>query len=126
MNEIYQNSENLRINRFWTQADACASSVFRKSMEQIEPEKGSGNYFKVYPVPSSDYVFINYSFNEEVQYPKLKVYDINGRLLLNRGIDKKVGQILLDKNDLQAAGVYLCQIVAEGKILFSNKIIFTE
>ena len=100
--------------------------VFRKSMEQIEPEKGSGNYFKVYPVPSSDYVFINYSFNEEVQYPKLKVYDINGRLLLNRGIDKKVGQILLDKNDLQAAGVYLCQIVAEGKILFSNKIIFTE
>ena len=27
MNEIYQNSENLRINRFWTQADACASSV---------------------------------------------------------------------------------------------------
>ncbi len=67
-------------------------------------EVNSLNDFKIYPNPSSDYL----NFNHKIEY--VKIFDIQGKLVLNRKINSNNLNISELKN-----GVYIVEVFSENK-----------
>jgi predicted secreted protein len=88
MIEIYQYSENLKINRFWTQADACASSDLTVEFQAD---------------PDSEYSF--------------ELYTANGQIIDRKQIisDGKVTKVVFDIQTLDSGPYFLIIISKDGK-----------
>jgi hypothetical protein len=67
-------------------------------------EVNSLNDFKIYPNPSSDYL----NFNHKIEY--VKIFDIQGKLVLNRKINSNNLNVSELKN-----GVYIVEVFSENK-----------
>ncbi len=74
-------------------------------------KSSSSTTVKIYPNPSDGVFYFN--LNELVDAESWKVYDLNGKVILSKHLDKRSG--VIDLGDYQA-GVYLLQIVTNEGI----------
>lgn len=82
-------------------------------------------YITVSPNPASDEVFFNISIAQEPQDITLTIYDINGKVVHQKK------QLINSKSyrwdsSIHNSGVYLYQVYANGKQVFSGKVILQK
>lgn len=74
----------------------------------------TSNNIKIYPNPASDCIFINIKENNQTS-STMNLYDLNGRLILNRVIDKNENSIKVDLSGFKA-GMYLMEVKNKNEV----------
>lgn len=79
--------------------------------------------FTLYPNPVNEILSIS-SSEIKLYQPNIKVYDINGRLIINKSLDNSTDKIELNVQNL-SPGNYILKITSKGKT-YTNKFIKTN
>ena len=103
---------------------------------QYEPQPivlGSETYklpdekLKVYPNPSNGNFIIEVRNGNFTSGSKLFIYDLNGREVYFKSIEKECIKVEINKNDLGLLeGVFLCKVISNSNVLYSPKIILNK
>ena len=96
--------------------------IFQYSMEGVEDISGVEEFSNAYPVPASDVVNFDYSFNSNVSNAMVAVYNMMGQEVLRSDINSMSGKLSLNVSDL-ADGVYFYSLIVNGKTEKSNKLV---
>lgn len=95
-------------------ADATNQPSIRPTLEQNSPN------------PFSENTRINYYLPQETRSAILYIYDMNGNQLKRIQVGQNgTGSIIIRSNELKA-GMYLYSLIADGKLVGTNKMILTE
>lgn len=78
--------------------------------------------FKLYPNPASDLCIIEYSTSSQNSDASIQIIDIQGRKIKHLKLNKSSDFVLLRLNDV-SSGVYLIQLVENGVITSTQKLI---
>jgi len=84
-------------------------------------ELTSSSIIKIYPNPASDCIFIEDKGNDNSN-TTINLYDINGRLILNRVFNKNENTVKIDLNGYKA-GIYLIEVGNEKGVSHSRLLI---
>ena len=88
-------------------------------------EAVSESDFSVFPNPSDNTVFVNFTLNTDEQV-ELSVSDITGknvRTIINSKLNKGAHSIVINKNELHASGIYFLNLKTSNSIIV-RKILF--
>ena len=86
------------------------------------PEIKQPESFSIYPNPASNKVFINIAEKNIGENFVLKVFNIEGRLVLEKQFDLNLNQETVNVSELKN-GLYLIQIQGKQKVLHSKLLI---
>jgi hypothetical protein len=78
-------------------------------------------HFERLPNPTEGEAFLLYEIGER-QTAVVNVYDLTGKLVAVTPITSNTGVVTLNLNDLES-GVYLFQVLSEGQLLSTGRII---
>jgi hypothetical protein len=148
VNRIYLENlmNNIKVNTFdslelvniaWQESKFGGNAVFTaRVMLGIDPDLNSISYaapFKhlsetkyenlvtIYPNPATE--LINISFNNETENEYIfELYDINGKIIVNKVIQPKNINFSINLNSVKA-GLYYYKIVSQNETLFKDKLI---
>lgn len=81
----------------------------------------AGSAFAVYPNPAQDFVQLDYTFPMPVT-ANVVMRDMLGRQLTQRTIQGVAGKVKMSTSNMNA-GVYLLQVVAEGQVVSTQKVV---
>ena len=96
--------------------------VFKYTYEGIEDLSGVEEFSNAYPVPASDVVNFDYSFNSSVSSAMVAVYNMMGQEVLRSDISSMSGKLSLNVSDLND-GIYFYSLIVNGKTEKSNKLV---
>ncbi len=82
------------------------------------------NEYTVYPNPAKTQLFITGSFTE-VDYMNIEIFDISGRLLLQKTTSGNSGIFEIRLDDL-AVGTYTYRIIKNNEVVKSDKLIIIQ
>ena len=82
------------------------------------------NYYKVYPNPTSNQVYINYNVEEDDQTIFL-LYDGVGKLLLKKNLNPHQNELVIQVTDYEN-GIYFYEIVTNKNKDVNGKIVITK
>ena len=86
------------------------------------PTEVKRNQAAAYPNPFSNNVKISYQLPDKYSRAWIKIYDTKGELIKKVEIDNHFREILITNDDIKQ-GAYIYQIIADDKIIASDKII---
>ena len=98
--------------------DHCTEVVEERSRR---PEQNTGLIMKLSPQPAGDYVLVHIE-GGNISAATLDIRDMTGQLILS--ISYEDGQQIRTEN--MAQGVYLIQVISEGNVVISQKMIVTH
>ena len=75
----------------------------------------------IYPNPATDFIYIENKANEKYN-GSINIYDINGRLILNRQITNDDSVVRIDLKSFKS-GMYLLEVIKQNEILQNRLII---
>ena len=87
----------------------------------IKEINGSLPQYKIFPNPFKDYLIIEFDNNYNSQPYKIEIFDMQGRIILNRN-NVVTDKIYLYKNDF-TKGTYLCRVTNNLKKIINKKFI---
>lgn len=87
------------------------------SVNEVE----NNQFFKLYPIPAKDHIFIDPNFQSTIQDVSLTFFDLTGRPIKHKTFQGSVGPFRLDLDDMRS-GVYILEI-KQGQLRNSRKII---
>lgn len=93
--------------------------IQEKVVSNVNVDKLSSLGFNVYPMPVVSK--LNIDNNHKVYVESLQIFDLNGRLVLNRELETD-GNIKIDLSELNA-GTYIVNISANGKSIATTRIV---
>ena len=96
--------------------------IFKYSMEGVEDINDVNEFSNAYPMPASDVVNFDYSFNSNVSSAMVAVYNLMGQEVLRSNISSMSGNLSLNVSDL-ADGIYFYSLIVNGKTEKSNKLV---
>ena len=99
--------------------------TFKFSMFGVEDVNNIAEFSNAYPMPASDVVNFDYSFNSDVNSAMVAVYNMMGQEVLRSDISGMSGKHSLNVSDL-ADGVYFYSLIVNGKTEKSNKLIIRK
>lgn len=85
----------------------------------------TGSGFRVYPQPSSNFVIVDYCFEEGITNGKLEITNITGQRILETSIEASYGQQVMDVNNL-FPGLYIIAIKSNNTILDRQKMLIVR
>ena len=91
----------------------------------VEDVNNIAEFSNAYPMPASDVVNFDYSFNSDVNSAMVAVYNMMGQEVLRSDISGMSGKHSLNVSDL-ADGVYFYSLIVNGKTEKSNKLIIRK
>jgi subtilisin family serine protease len=106
-----------KVNAFTTLA-GCTTGVYSPS-GQTE--------LRIYPNPFNEQTTISYDLSGFGNYSsaQLKVYDVVGKLVRTIALNDKTSRVTFNKEQLQN-GSYFCNLLIDGKIIKSDKLLVLE
>lgn len=96
--------------------------IFKYSLDGVEGNNMVEEFSSAYPVPASDVVNFDYSFNSNVNSAMVAVYNMMGQEVLRGDISSMSGRLSLNVSGL-ADGVYFYSLVVNGKTEKSSKLV---
>lgn len=105
--------------------------IQEKSSKLINNEPYNKNKLMVedlfcYPNPAREYVIVGYEFAKDFSNSgHLKLYTINGKLVLTKVLNKSKDQVLIDLRDIDS-GEYILKMISSGKVKNTNKLIIVK
>jgi hypothetical protein len=106
---------------------------FEKTVERLGERGRSGNYntgvskpdqLLVYPNPFSEFTTIEYSVSS-VENSWMIIYDVTGKAVKKIKLDKETGTFEFNGKDLNN-GIYFCQLLSNGEIMQTTKLVLTK
>ena len=96
--------------------------IFKYSLDGVDDINAVESFSNAYPVPASDVVNFDYSFNAGVNSATVAVYNMMGQEVLRSDISGMTGKLSLNVSDL-TDGVYFYSLVVNGKTEKSSKLV---
>ncbi len=96
--------------------------IFMYSMEGMDDISAVEEFGNAYPVPASDVVNFDYSFNSNVSSAMIAVYNMMGQEVLRNDISGMSGKLSLNVSGL-ADGVYFYSLIVNGNKEKSSKLV---
>lgn len=96
--------------------------TFKYSLDDVEDINAVEEFSGAYPVPASDVVNFDYSFNSGVNSAMVAVYNMMGQEVLRSDVSGMSGKLSLNVSDL-ADGVYFYSLIVNGKTEKSSKLV---
>lgn len=108
--------------------DFDEDSICQYEPEPIVLNTGANNPSKeqltVYPNPSNGNFIIEIKYKIFPSKSQLYIYDLKGREVFNKSIDRECKKIEITKADLGVAeGIFICKLVSTKDLLYSPKLI---
>ncbi len=94
--------------------------MVNKNAEIFKLEQ-ENKYFKVYPNPASDYIYVEYELPEESQNSLIKILSINGKLEKTIELKYNIDNKLIKLGNL-SSGTYIFVLETNGKTVDSTNI----
>jgi len=79
-------------------------------------------FLKVFPNPAETELNLAYNTEKNFNQMEIQLLDINGRLVYSELLNKKDGLIKMDVSEY-ATGIYVCNLVADGRVIARDKAI---
>jgi hypothetical protein len=79
-------------------------------------------FVKVFPNPAETELNLAYNTEKNFNQMEIQLLDINGRLVYSEKLNTKDGLIKMDVSEF-TAGVYVCNLIADGRVLARDKAI---
>ena len=98
--------------------------TYKFSLEDVEDINSVAEISNAYPMPASDVVNFDYSFNSDVN-AEIAIYNMMGQEVLRNGISGMSGKASLNVSDL-ADGIYFYSLIVNGKTEKSNKLVIRK
>ena len=98
--------------------------IFKYSLDGVEDVTEAEMLSDAYPVPASDVVNFDYSFNSDVN-AAIAIYNIMGQEVMRNVISGVSGKASINVSDL-ADGVYFYSLIVNGVVEKSNKLIIRK
>ncbi|OFY82953.1 MAG: hypothetical protein A3F72_03340 [Bacteroidetes bacterium RIFCSPLOWO2_12_FULL_35_15] len=124
---LYAKDSNLYVGGEFTQAGTVWANhiaVWGNNPVGINELNKKDRKIKVYPNPSTGSFQLNYSLNEG-EYGELKIVDIAGRLIDQYNLNVNENILTVYQNTL-SNGVYLYQIIINGKVVNADKLVIIK
>ena len=99
--------------------------IFKYSLYGVDDMNAVESFSNAYPVPASNVVNFDYSFNSNVNTAMIAVYNMMGQEVLRSDISGISGKASLNVSDL-ADGVYFYSLIVNGKTEKSSKLIIRK
>ena len=99
--------------------------IFKYSLDGVEDNNAVTEFSNAYPMPASDVVNFDYSFDSNVSSAMIAIYNMMGQEVLRSDISGMSGKMSLNVSDL-ADGVYFYSLVVNGVIEKSNKLVVSR
>ncbi len=90
--------------------------------EKVPDNLNGTNVIKIFPNPVADHFYV-YLSNFSSQNASLKIYDNNGRLLLNKNLSINGSAFFEINSKAFATGIYFIKIQADNGVKFAKKIL---
>ncbi len=110
----------------WTQLTSVSTSVDDFHIEKIQSNISN------YPNPFNPTTVISYSLGENIQNPKIEIYNVKGQKVKSFQLEDKAGENSIvwngkDTNDKPvSSGVYFYRLINEGKTVQSRKMLLMK
>ena len=99
--------------------------IFKYSLDGVEDLSGVEEFSNAYPMPASNVVNFDYSFNSNVNSAMIAVYNMMGQEVLRSDISSMSGKLSLNVSDL-TDGVYFYSLIVNGKTEKSSKLVIRK
>ena len=96
--------------------------IFKFSLYGVEDINNVAEFSNAYPMPASNVVNFDYSFNSGVNSAMIAVYNMMGQEVMRSDINGMSGKLSLNVSDL-ADGIYFYSLIVNGKTEKSSKLV---
>lgn len=107
----------LKVDSMGCLVPGCAVPVRELTKEKL--------YLKVWPNPSSEILYVLYKAKRHLPGAELRLSDMQGRIRYQTKVPEQEVQYFLPVQTLEA-GIYVLQLVYEGKLLAFEKVVVTK
>ncbi|HQK41243.1 MAG TPA: T9SS type A sorting domain-containing protein [Flavobacterium alvei] len=97
----------------------CTNGLL-SSIEQVQEVEENGS--SAYPNPFTTGTKIQYTLPPKFNHAFLNLYDINGKLIKTKEVDRNYNEVYITENEIKQ-GVYIYNIVVDGKVIANDKIV---
>lgn len=81
----------------------------------------SGSSFKIYPLPASDYIMLDYFYDDGFEQGDIEVINLTGQIVKHIPINSAIGQQIIDVRSL-IPGMYIVRVRSEKQVLDYQKV----
>ena len=98
--------------------------IFKYTLDDVESISAIDEFSNAYPMPASDVVNFDYSFNVDVN-AEIAVYNMMGQEVMRNAISGMSGKACLNVSDL-TDGIYFYSLIVNGKTEKSSKLVIRK
>ena len=98
--------------------------IFKYTLDDVESISAIDEFSNGYPMPASDVVNFDYSFNADVN-AEIAVYNMMGQEVMRNAISGMSGKACLNVSDL-TDGIYFYSLIVNGKTEKSSKLVIRK
>lgn len=80
----------------------------------------------VYPNPSNGNFIIEVKNGVFIEGAELLIYDLKGRKVFSKFIEKECKKIEINKSNFGLEGIFICKLISNNDLLYSPKIILNK